>query len=374
MNLEQEQKLERYLNFLTQDPDNINLIVDIIRLHIENQAYEQARHYVQRLEGINPQLALVPQATIDLHEKKYEAAAQGFRLALEQEDNLYIRYSLSLCCFHLQTLDEALSLLQPLLKDNDPKALLLAARILYQEKKPDDALNDLNKALSQHPQYAEALAFKALICFDQSHTEEAKKLYQQALHLNPRLYEAQLLDVLLSEDISPEQIKRIDALLELQPLETRLWFMRGYTFLTQFDIDQAEASFSKAIAIFPDYYDAYISLSWCQLFKDQKEEAQYSCQQASEILPESGEAWGGMALIHALNGQVEKAIPLLEKSRQLEPDNFMGKIADIMILNEKNPEQAKAQFDKVFQQDMNVIRHLFETHLFSHAPNSDALH
>ena len=365
-----QQKLDRYLNFLHQDPENLNLIIDIVYCYVEMQQFEQAMSYIQQLKSIDPTSSLIPEASIYLHQGDYQRAHQLYKTALDHEESALARYHVGLCCFHLEKFDEALAALKPSIEDNDTQAIMLAARILYHKKQTADALSYVNKILSHHPEHAEALAFNALILMDQNNLDEATNLAQKALNYNSQLYDAQLVVLLSNPDLSATHIDKIESLLAIQPNDSRLWYLHGYALLTHFKFNEAESSLKKATLIFPDYFDAYIALAWCQILQDKKTDAIDSCQQAISVLPDAGEGWGGLALLHALNKEFDAAEKHLNKSNQLEPDNLMGQLAEIMVMYETEPDKARKKFDTLFSQDMRVIKKLFETYLFSQAPNN----
>ncbi|QBR83980.1 tetratricopeptide repeat protein [Legionella israelensis] len=367
MNKSVEQTLERYLCFLQQDPENTNLLLDIIECYVKIKNYTQALYYCEQIRKSKPFLALLTEGNIYFKQKKYHMAYRLYKDAFKLEDNFSIRYHLSLTFFHLQKLDEALNILTPLIQEHHTEALVLAARIFYQNKQPAAALLHLDEILTKNSRNADALAFKAFILFEQEQMDKAGELAEQALRHNPYLYEAKLVKLLLHQNLSHEQLNDVHFLLGMHPHEPRLWFMQGLIFFSQFKIKEAEHSLQQAINLYPEYYDAHISLYWCQLLQDKNKDAFVSCQKAIEIMPQAAEGWGALALFHALQDKFDMANHYLKKSQQLLASNLMAEMAELIILKKHNPLLAQKKFNELFANDIHNYKKIFE-YLLSKAP------
>jgi hypothetical protein len=60
-----------------------------------------------------------------------------------------------------------------------------------------------------------------------------------------------------------------------------------------------------------------------------------------ELVEELADAWGGLALVHALNEDFLKAEQLIHKAKKLNPSCFLTEIAESIYYNHKNPIKAK---------------------------------
>lgn len=185
------------------------------------------------------------------------------------------------------------------------------------------------------------LGLKALIYFDLGEEISARKASQQALELNPNQYEAQLVEVLLNLLDQKTNHRDIEALLQINPQESRLWFAKAYSHMLSGDTASAKQAFEKALLIHPEFYDCCIGLAWCQLTNDELDAAQNSYQNALGIAEELADGWGGLALVHALKGEPVLAQQNMEHAYQLDANCFLAKLAQSIYLNTHNPEEAK---------------------------------
>jgi tetratricopeptide (TPR) repeat protein len=88
---------------------------------------------------------------------------------------------------------------------------------------------------------------------------EAVEFYQAARALRPDLG-VDLAVALLQNDREREADALVARLLQKQPDNPYLHYLRGYAYYSKGKLDQAEEAFSRAIERKPDYVDAYLSL------------------------------------------------------------------------------------------------------------------
>ena len=53
------------------------------------------------------------------------------------------------------------------------------------------------------------------------------------------------------------------------------------------------------------------------------------------------DGWGGLAIIYALNADLEQAAQLINKANSLNADCFLTEIAQIIYLTFKNPQESE---------------------------------
>jgi tetratricopeptide (TPR) repeat protein len=340
---ETQAKLDRHLSFLNQDENNLNLLLEVSHLYMELNDYAKAQPYLDRASAINREACLTYQGILHLKQDRFKEAINYCKEALAYEDTSESRYHLGFTYYMSQEFEQAWSILSTILDEEYlPFTQILMARILHQNNELEKAIALLDEHINNHPDDAEVLAFLSLLHFDNNHPELAKELSERALELNPYLYDAQLVDIMLRLLTQETNIEEIEHLLTINPEDSRLWFALGSTQMSQGDFTSAIAQYQKTLELHPEFYDCHIALGWCQLLNDDVKEAHESYQNAISLVDTLADGWGGLALIYALNADLEQAKQLIHKATDLDPECFLTQIAQVIYLNHTNPEQAKA--------------------------------
>ena len=349
-------KLEQHLSFLNQDENNLSLLVEVSTLYLERNNLEQAQNYLDKAKAINHEACLGHQGLLYLNQGKLPQAQECFLEALNYFETPELRYNLGFTFFINHEFEKAVEVLAPLLEEEHyPEAELLMARIFHRQDSIDEAMGLVEHILENNPNDAEALGLLSLLYFDLQEEAPANETSLRALELNPDNYDAKLVNIMIKLITQEATIKEIETLLEVSPHDSRLWFALGTTYMAQGDFNSAENILSKAIEIYPEFYDCYISLAWCQLLNDHINEAQQSYQNAAELADDLADAWGGLALVHALNEDLLQAEQLIKKAKHLDPDCFLADIAQSICFNHKNPEQAKKHLIKALKDNAMPI-------------------
>ncbi|CEG56211.1 tetratricopeptide repeat protein [Legionella fallonii] len=342
--------LERYLSFLKQDENNLSLLVEISSLYLEHDNLELAQSYLDKAKAIDHDACLGHQGLLYLSQGQLPQAENCFVEALKYMDTPALRYNLGCIYFINQDLEKAWEVLAPLLDgDHHPEADLLMARILHRQDSMDEAISLVENILELNPNDAEALGFLSLLYFDLQEETLAKETSIRALELSVDNYDAKLVNIMIRLMTQETSIEEIETLLQISPQDSRLWFALGTTYMAQGEFNSAESILRKAIEIYPEFYDCYISLAWCQLLNDHINEAQKTYENAAVLADELADAWGGLALVHVLKEDLVKAEQFIDKANGLEPECFLTEIAQSIYFNHKNPEKAKKKLVKALK-------------------------
>jgi tetratricopeptide (TPR) repeat protein len=86
------------------------------------------------------------------------------------------------------------------------------------------------------------------------------------------------------------------------------------------DLDDAEAHFQKALAIYPYFAEAYNNLGDVCYDQRQWDNAIFAYQKAAEIKPDNTEIENNLGLAYAQNGQLDEAIVCFQKAVAIDPD------------------------------------------------------
>lgn len=214
----------------------------------------------------------------------------------------------------------------------------------------DTHLNELEQTielleaeLKQNPNDAEALGLLSLVYFNNNNHELAEEFSKRALEIDSTLYEAQLVDVMLRLRTHEVKVEEIQTLLETNPEDSRLWFALGSTYMGLGEFAAAKEYLEKTIKIHPEFYDCYLTLAWCQLLNNKPQEALETYQNAITTADDLADGWGGLAIIYALNTDLEQAEQLIKKADSINQECFLTEIAEIIYLTYKNPEESDQQ-------------------------------
>ncbi|WP_028388025.1 tetratricopeptide repeat protein [Legionella fairfieldensis] len=348
---EQQTKLNRYLHFLEQDQNNINLLLAVSDCYCQSGDWTQAQFYLDKAKQIDSQACLTQQGLLDLNTGKLEQAKDYLRKALKQKVSTLNRYNLAYCLYLNSEFEEALAVLTPVITANDVTvdSEILMAKLLHQLDRVEQAIELLaRQTLPRYPADANVLGLLALLSFDNDEQDKATYFAKQALTLDAQNYEARITSLMLRLLEGTPTINEINTLLTEKKDDARLWFALGTTLFRNLEFSEAEQALFKAIEIQPAFYDAWISLGWCQLFLDKLNDAQSSYQQAIAINKENSEAWGGLALTKSLTQTLDEAKNMIEKAMAIEPECFLASVAQIIYDNHVHPERAERQFNKTF--------------------------
>lgn len=210
--------------------------------------------------------------------------------------------------------------------DNIPIAYQNRGMAFMQEKRYEEALNDMNKALQLSPGFAAAYYNKALLHLNMLQYDEAIFNFDYAVTLNPLFKEKELFfvnayynrgTVLLNQNKTDEAYKDFCKTIELDSNYTEAYvnrgnilrdrqlysealtdyqkaiqikpdfpiayFNRGNLYLNQKKFSDAIADYNKAIALKPDYAKAFYNRGNAEYFSGNRPQACKNWQQAAQM-------------------------------------------------------------------------------------------
>ncbi|KTD26661.1 tetratricopeptide repeat protein [Legionella micdadei] len=353
-----KERLNRYLQFLEQDPSNVNLLLSISESYRQLNDFNEAQRYLDKAKTIDANACIALEGILALNQGHFERAKKALFQAVSSEDLPILRYNLAVCHYSLNEPDEGIAALTPLFKQNPSYEIeFLMAQLLQQQGQLEQAINLLKFVLEQHGSSEKTLVLLAQLYLDNHDEIAAANTAQQVLIINQKNYEAQVILLLLrlvKEEVTVNEIE-IKKLLAEHATDSRLWFALGTTYFRAIRLQDAEKAYLKAAKLNPQFYDNWVSLGWCQLFLDKLDEAQHCYQQAIALNEGNSEGWGGLALIHALRSNLDDAADLITKAAALDSECFLAKIAQIIHLSHANPGKAEVQFKETFPQIVEQI-------------------
>lgn len=344
-----QDKLRRHLDYLAQDSDNWNLLLTISGCYFQLNDLILSQRYLDDAKRSSGKDLWDYQGLLYLKSGQLKLAKSALQAALAEEDTPTNRFQLAWCLYLSEEFDEALTLLNAISPDEITcQSELLRARILHYLHHHEIALALLEQLHAQYPAAAEVSGLLSLLYFDDDQPEQAEKLCKHTLALDETNSEAVLTDLLLRTKQNKATINDIEAQLRVTPEESRLWFALGITHIRMLQITEAEKAFSKAVEIWPDFFDSWTSLGWCYLLQDKLDLAKGSYTRATQIDEEHADGWGGLALVSALQNDMATAREMLNKARLLDENCSLLSITEVIIGNKVSPEHAAQQLNKAF--------------------------
>jgi len=251
---------------------------------------------------------------------------------------------------------------------------LLKAQILHHQQKITDAIMLLEQLFLEHQSSAEITGLLSLLHFDNQDAVKAESFSKKALALNSSNYEAQLVQILLKALQNNATLDEINNLIEIKPLDSRLWFVLGTTQMRHMNFPAAEQAFLQTTTLFPNFYDSWICAGWCHLLQNNLDKAILSYQQAINIEPETADGFAGLSLVHALQNNIIEAKKKLQISESLDSECFLAAVSRIIIANQSNPEEAAKQFNKTFPSVAPEINRILNLAMLTTCTDQKTMH
>lgn len=205
---------------------------------------------------------------------------------------------------------------------NNPGYLHELSKAYIAEKRFDEALQHINKAILLDSTNAAYFLTMADLSFAANRTYNAKQSLEKVLQLDPSNIEAmlRLAELNLIVRKYSDSVDLLNKVIELDNKNTTAWFMRGINFKENGDTNRAVRDFQSAIEADPEFYNAYMQLGMIfQLRNDPAAEGYFT--NAIRVKPNSEEALYGRGLWFQDHNQLDKAIQDYTTIIQMNPNN-----------------------------------------------------
>lgn len=230
---------------------------------------------------------------------------------------------------------------------DDPSLYAARAGLFYEKEGYDEAIRDLQKALSYdstNVEYLHALADSYLDYYQSRQAleimEKAAALYPQRIPTLLKLSEFQL--ILKRYD---ESMRTVDQILRNDPQNADAYLMFGLNFKEKQDTVRAINSFQKAVELNPDLIDAWINLGQLHAGLGNKIAAQYF-NTALTIDPGNVDALHAKAQYLQDNNNLSGAIEVYKKINTVDSQYEEAYYnTGLLYLDLDSIPQAKTAFD-----------------------------
>lgn len=323
--IEIEAKLSKFNDFLAADPNNLNLLADIIDSNIYLKNYNEAKKKISdalNIEKDNPYFKL-RLSTILIAEADYEGSISItsdliLNNFIEPEIKFNHGYALALNGQY----EEAKVLLLDLYNNQHHFQLLPATliRSLHHLGEIDEAIEIAKSHLENHPEDDTVSGMLSLLYFDNDDFSNAQTAAEHALKLSPNNLDALVSAAgsYIGDEKIDEASEVLNRALTLEPNNGRVLAKIGLIDMLNQDLSTAEVNMQKALKAMPEHIGSWHVLGWIQILQQKINEAEFTFNHALSLDRTFGESHGGLAVIEAIKGNWAKADEYSKVAKKLD--------------------------------------------------------
>ncbi|MGX9726245.1 MAG: tetratricopeptide repeat protein [Candidatus Electronema sp. VV] len=322
------QALEHYQQAAELNPAE-NLRLELAGLLARQKKYSKAAKIYQELlaaDELNEEARIGLIHVHLLQGRKKKAMAELRRLKelagdVERADLTVIKL-----CIQWEEFGKAISLLQDLLKTQElSEARYLLGALLFQEKRPKEALNVLEKLGPAAKEHEDGLLLRARTLQELKRPEQAAELLETALAgpkpPGPDLYLALagLRQTAEQDELAEKTYQRA---VQAHPGDEQLLYGYGLFLDLSGKKKQALAMMRKLLKVSPDHVGAlnYVGYAWAES-KVNLNKAFLYLTRAKELRPEEGCVYDSLGWVYYRQGNLSEALKTLEEAARLVPDD-----------------------------------------------------
>jgi tetratricopeptide (TPR) repeat protein len=200
-------------------------------------------------------------------------------------------------------------------------AHLVLSEALLEKKKPQEALEEVSKAILLTPKDAKLHLQAGRACLDLNQPELAIEALQNAWKFNPKLDGVgfQLARAFRRVGRNDEAKALLLQHLEKHPRDGNAWNNLGGIQAEQRDVAGAEKSFQNALAKEPGSFEPRRNLIRLLAVSGRSKEAMAQIQTGLKYHPDHPDLWFQLGLFQEEAGQIEQARNSFEKASELNP-------------------------------------------------------
>jgi len=353
-------KIQRYEQFLAQDPENFHLLISLGDLYHESGRFEDARRCFIRavdLPDSNLNVARSRMAAVAMSQGRTALAAQAFeQLIMDGDRDPVLFLNLGICYFANSNFAQSRATLESLLSvpQVSRDAEFYLASIDDVEDNTELALQRI-EALLKSGDEIHLRAYRATLMYSLGNhlgaIEEANKILAE----NPNSVDAwSVLGAMWVESLELDRAKdAFERMVRLAPGDARGVHGLGLVEMQNLELPAAIEHFTSAVSLLPDSSMMLMSLAWAYFCDKQYASAEETFRQVLEVNASSGEAWGGVACSLVGAGNLPAAEDAAKRAARLEKDAFATLFARSLILKCKGKEEmATKVLSSVFEQEV----------------------
>jgi tetratricopeptide (TPR) repeat protein len=336
-------RLERRLQFLAGDPQNLPLIAECADLALDLGRAGVAQALVERGLALKPE---DPHFRARLASAKLAAGDAGGAIEILEAllkanvDAPELRYNLG---YALMLAGRHADAKQVLGEVGMPQAELLRVRAHHHLGEVDEAIKLAEQYATAHPDDAQVIGQLAMLYLDADDFTKARAWADRALTEGKSTPEAYFTAgfIALGDEDEERALELLGKALELNPRSGRAWAGKGLAGMFGGDLAAGEEALERAAQYMPTHIGTWHALAWCQILRGKLDAAEASFRKAYELDRTFAETHGGMAVLEILRGGGSRAQRRTATALKLDPGSFSGQYAQVLL--EAQSEQARAE-------------------------------
>lgn len=323
-----QNRLERLLGFLNEDPENLDLLVDCGCLNHRLGRFDVAQQFLDRALSIQPEnpRLLDELGKLALSRNEPAEAVSLFRLALRQQKTPVPEtlVNLGVALNHVESWDEAVSCLSAASQvRGDWPQLFRHLAVAEHHRGEFDAAISAARRWHEMADDAASAGYLSLIYLDCEQWDEAECHARLALSHDPEQGDANIvLGTLALNSMRIEQAANYYAAANCYPGNGRALLGLGLSHLCQQEPAAAEECLHLAVEAMPDYVTGWVTLGWVKVGLGKYDEALEIFEKAVVCDRTFAEAQGGLASAYALLGRFDEAEQREIVASKLDPGCF----------------------------------------------------
>lgn len=382
-----QQRLERFLSFLSQDPENISLIIDAIRLAVEVGDLDTAQNLLFTKHHLFPAPSEYHALAgrVALIQGEFERAVEMLSSALECDKQLPETWlDLAHAYHYLNKPEPAIDVLEKYsrsLKELYPSLFFtLYARLLYILDNSHKAIEQLETFHTDYGPTAESAGLLSLILFEEDiSVEQALRLAELALSKNPNALEALIArtSIHLMNGQYQHAASDISRAVQHHPQNGRAWSSVAQVEFSEFRFEKARDAATTAVTYMKDHIGTWHLLGWAHIALNEMAEALEAFKFSYELDKSFAETHGGLAAVYAHLGKRKEAERHIKLAEKLGPDSFAVIYAKTVMLRKNNRQEEANQMlsdmqSKYYPSLNSTPKELIEKRLLDLAKRQDS--
>ena len=343
-----EAQTQKYLGYLEQDPNNLNLLAEVSGLKLQLGELMEAQRYAEQGLTLSPgdPHFLFQLSNIAIAESRFEDAVRILESIRANGTNApAVECNLAHALLFLGKYAEARDLLKPIAgaaeASTAPKLLVRAHHYLGEV---EEAIAFALAYLETHPEDAEMMGMLSSLYLDNDDSEHASLWAKRATTLNPDCAEALTTSGSIALGLEDEDTARanLSRAVELNPRSGRAWAGLGLTEMLSFDLPKAKQDLQQSVTHMSNHIGTWHALAWCQMMQGDLDGAQESFNKSLDIDHNFAETHGGLASVAAMQGKYDEARRLVEIALRLDPQSYAARFAQIVMLQAQGKQDVAA--------------------------------
>ena len=195
------------------------------------------------------------------------------------------------------------------------------AYALHQQGRLTEAAIAYREILADEPRHFGALLYYGLLHLQGGYAQQAEKILDQALALDPGSFDALSMRAGALQNLArfDEAIALLERALALRPDHAVTWNNRGNLLLERGRIGEAAKCYERALALNPDYAEAWHNRAIARMRASDDEGAVADLQRALTLKPDYADAMEHLGIALAQSGRHEDALLHFDDASKQRP-------------------------------------------------------